>query len=64
MPTHLALDDDLLKEALDVGAFKSNKETVNAALKEYIDRRKQVKMKDLFGKMPFDKDYDYKKGRS
>jgi Arc/MetJ family transcription regulator len=64
MPTNLALDDELLKQALEIGDFRSKKDTVNAALKEFIDRRKQLKIKDLFGKMPFDKEYDYKKGRS
>jgi Arc/MetJ family transcription regulator len=63
MATNLALDDNLLSEALEIGRFKSKKETVNVALKEFVLRRKQQKIKDLFGKMPFDDDYDYKKAR-
>ena len=64
MPTNLALDDKLLTEALEIGDFTSKKDTVNAALKEFVDRRKQLKIKDLFGNMPFDKGYNYKKGRN
>jgi len=63
MASNLALDDNLLREALEIGKFKSKKETVNVALKEFVLRRKQQKIKDLFGKMPFDDDYDYKKAR-
>lgn len=61
--TNLALDDKLLCEALTIGGFKSKKDTVNTALKEFIERRKQKEIVKLFGKMPFDKDYDYKKAR-
>ena len=41
MPTNLAIDENLLSEALKVGGFKTKKNTVNEALKEFIRRRKQ-----------------------
>lgn len=63
MATNLALDDSLLTQALELGHFKSKKDTVNTALKEFIERRKQKEITSLFGKMSFDEDYDYKKGR-
>jgi Arc/MetJ family transcription regulator len=63
MATNLALDDKLIIEALKVGRHKTKKEAVNAALKEYIARKKQLEILDLFGKINFDKDYDYKKAR-
>lgn len=63
MPTNLALDNNLLDTALKIGGFKSKKDTVNAALKEFIERRKQQEIKELFGKMPADDNYDYKKNR-
>ncbi|MFQ3246069.1 MAG: Arc/MetJ family transcription regulator [Arenicella sp.] len=63
MATNLALDNSLLEAALKVGGFKSKKDTVNAALKEFIERRKQQEIKGLFGNMPADDDYDYKMGR-
>jgi Arc/MetJ family transcription regulator len=63
MATNLALDNNLLDAALKVGGFKSKKDTVNAALKEFIERRKQQEIKELFGNFASDDDYDYKKGR-
>jgi Arc/MetJ family transcription regulator len=64
MATNLALDTGLLDTALKVGGFKSKKDTVNAALKEFIERRQQKEIKSLFGQLPADDDYDYKKGRT
>ena len=64
MATNLAIDDDLLKDAQKIGGLKTKKDTVNLALKEFILRRKQEDIKDLFGKVDYDKDYDYKKSRN
>jgi Arc/MetJ family transcription regulator len=63
MPSNLAIDDHLLKEAQRVGGHRTKKETVNEALREYIQRRQQAKVVDLFGTIDFDKSYDYKKQR-
>lgn len=63
MSTNLALDTKLLEEALSVGGFKSKKDTVNQALREFVQRRKQREIFELFGDFPADEDYDYKKGR-
>lgn len=64
MATNLAIDDSLLHEALKISGLKTKKETVNLALKEFVDRRKQVEIIELFGMMDPDSEYDYKKGRS
>lgn len=64
MPTNLAIDDDLLKEAQQVGGHRTKKDTVNEALREYIIRRQQTKVLALFGKIEFDQGYDYKEQRS
>jgi hypothetical protein len=63
MATNLDIDERLLEEALKVGGHRTKKETVNEALKEYIRYRKQLSIKDLFGKIDYDPDYDYKKLR-
>jgi len=63
MVTNLALDDNLLKLALKVGGFKTKKDTVNAALKEFVERHKQQEIIELFGNFPPDEDYNYKEGR-
>ncbi|HKI04206.1 MAG TPA: type II toxin-antitoxin system VapB family antitoxin [Thermoanaerobaculia bacterium] len=64
MPTNLAIDNDLLDEALQVGGHRTKRATVNEALKEYIERRRQAEILDLFGKIDYDAEYDYKKQRS
>ncbi len=63
MATNLAINKELLQEALAVGGLKTKKETVNIALKEFINRRKQIEILSLFGTMEPDSDYDYKKER-
>jgi len=63
MPTNLAIDDKLLQEALSISGFKTKKDTVNNALKEFINRRKQQEILTLFGKLDADADYNYKHGR-
>ena len=63
MPTNLAIDDNLLKDAQKIGGLKTKKDTVTLALKEFIQRRKQQQVIDLFGSVECDKDYDYKKAR-
>ena len=64
MATNLSIDETLLKAALKIGHFKSKKETVNNALLEFIQKRKQVDLLDLFGQIEYYDDYDYKKIRS
>ena len=63
MPTNLALDDRLLNEALKIGGKATKKETVTEALREYINRRKQASVLDLFNSVDYDPKYDYKKQR-
>lgn len=63
MATNLAIDDNLLGEAQKVGGHRTKKDTVNEALREYIQRRRQTKVVDLFGKIEFDSSYDYRRQR-
>lgn len=64
MATNLAINQDLLNKALEISGMKTKKDTVNLALKEFINRHKQIEIIDLFGKLDPDPDYDYKKGRT
>jgi Arc/MetJ family transcription regulator len=63
MATNLAIDDRLLEEARRIGGQRTKKATVTEALQEYIQRRKQTKILQLFGTVEFDPKYDYKKQR-
>jgi Arc/MetJ family transcription regulator len=62
--TNLAINQELLNKALEISGLKTKKDTVNLALKEFINRRKQLEITELFGKMEPDADYDYKKART
>ena len=61
--TNLAIDDRLLNAAVRVGGLRTKKDTVTQALVEYVQRRKQARILDLFGKVDFDLKYDYKQQR-
>jgi Arc/MetJ family transcription regulator len=63
MATNLALDDRLLEEALKIGGKATKKATVTEALQEYISRRKQARVAELFGTVDYDPKYNYKKQR-
>jgi len=64
MATNLAIDDNLLEEARIVGKHATKKAVVNEALAEYIQRRKQADILNLFHSIDYEPDYDYKKQRS
>lgn len=64
MATNLAINQELLNQALQISGLKTKKDTVNLALREFINHRKQLEIIDLFGKMDPDPGYDYKKARA
>jgi Arc/MetJ family transcription regulator len=63
MPTNLAIDDRLLRRAQRVGGLRTKKETVNEALREYVQHREQSKISELFGKIDYYPDYQPKRYR-
>ncbi len=63
MATNFSIDTELLNEAMQVGGFSTEKATVNQALTEFVQRRRQREITALFGQLPQDADYDYKQGR-
>ena len=63
MPTNLAIDDGLIQEALELGKHRTKRETVNAALEEYIRRRKQGAILSLFGSTRYEEGHDYRRER-
>jgi Arc/MetJ family transcription regulator len=63
VPTNLAIDDELLNEALRVGGRQTKRETVNEALAEYVRRRKRRGFVKLFGNVDFRPGWDHKRAR-
>ncbi|MFM8769560.1 MAG: type II toxin-antitoxin system VapB family antitoxin [Rubrivivax sp.] len=64
MATNLALDPKLLDQVLELSGEQTKKAAVTLALKEFIARREQRKLAELFGKLEWDQSYDYKAERS
>jgi len=63
VPTNLSIDAELLREAVTLGGYRTKRETVNEALREFIRRRRRRELRDLFGAVEYAKRYDYKKDR-
>jgi hypothetical protein len=64
MATNLSLDPDLLERALAVSGEKTKRAAVTKALEEFIARREQKRLLDLFGTLDWNPDYQYKAERS
>lgn len=64
MATNLGLDDRLIAAAKRAGRHKTKKEAVTAALENYVQQHKQMKILDLFGTIDYDPAYDYKAERN
>ena len=64
MATNLALDHDLLERALLLSGEATKKAAVTRALQEFIARREQKRVAELFGKLDWDPSFDYKSERS
>ena len=64
MATNLSLDPKLLEKALEVSGEKTKKAAVTQALKEFISRREQRRILELFGKLEWNEGYNYKRERS
>lgn len=64
MATNLDLDPDLVERAVELSGAPSKKAAVTAALQEFIARREQRRILELFGKLEWDPAYDYKRERS
>ena len=63
MATNLAIDDSLLEQAREVSGLRTKKAVVTQALIEYIQKRQQGKVLELFGTIDYDDDFDYKAQR-
>jgi Arc/MetJ family transcription regulator len=64
MATNLALDPQLLNQVLELSGEPTKKAAVTLALREFVARREQRKVADLFGKLDWDASFDYKAERS
>ena len=64
MATNLQIDERLMQEALELGGHRTKRAAVEEALQEYVMRRKQLQIADLFGTIDYNEDYNYKAQRA
>ncbi len=64
MATNLAIDPEILERAVQVSGERTKRAAVTKALQEFIARREQQRVADLFGKFEWDTSFDYKAERS
>ena len=64
MATNLDIENSLLEAAMRTGGHKTKKAAVTQALIEYVQKRNQDSVVDLFGTIDFDDSYYYKSERS
>ena len=64
MATHLNIDPDLLQRALALSGEKTEMAAVTKALREFVARREQKRIVELFGALEWSHGYDSKAGRS
>jgi len=64
MATNLAISPDLLERAVELSGEKTKTAAVTLALKEFIARREQRRLLELFNTLDWDPTYDYKAERS
>lgn len=63
MTINLEIDEALIEEALALGNQQTERDVVEQALREYVQRRKQQMVVDLFGTIDYEEDYNYKQQR-
>ena len=64
MATNLSIDPELLDRALEVSGERTKKAAVTKALQEFIARRQQRRLLELFGTLEWDEGFDYKAERA
>lgn len=64
MPTNLAIDPELLRRAVRLSGAKSKTAAVTQALIEFVARREQARIVEVFGAFEWDPAFDHKRERS
>lgn len=64
MATNLDINPSLLQRALEVSGERTKTAVVTRALEEYVARREQKRLLELFGALEWDRRFDYKAERS
>ena len=63
MATNLSIAPERIEQTRKVSGERTKKAAVTKALKEFIARRRQEDVLELFGKLEWDADYEYEAER-
>ncbi len=58
--TNIAFDEKLMASAKKISGFTTYREVIELALRFFVQENGRKSLKDLFGKIEFTEDYDYK----
>ena len=64
MRTNIVLNDELVSEAQALSHIKTKRELIDVALREFVENRKRMDLRELRGVNELREDYDYKRTRS
>ncbi len=64
MRTNIVLDDELVQEAQALSKIKTKRELIEQALREFVNHRKRLDIRELKGSGGIRDDYDYKSLRA
>ena len=60
MRTNIVIDDDLVRQAMELTGARTKREVVHVALSSLIERRKRKNLLELAGELDFAPDFDHK----
>jgi len=63
MRTNIDIDETLIQRAMEVSGQRTKRAVVAQALDEFVARRSQLDLRDLFGQITFAPGYDHKAAR-
>lgn len=64
MRTNIFIEDDLMKQAMQLSGLTTKREVVERALVEFVQKYSRKDLSELHGKVLFDDSYDYKASRT
>jgi Arc/MetJ family transcription regulator len=63
MRTNVEVDDKLMARAMELTRLRTKRAVVDAALRELVEYRSRQKLREAFGRYPWDGDLDRMRGR-
>jgi Arc/MetJ family transcription regulator len=61
--TNIVIDDKLMAQALELTGLRTKRAVVDAALRELVEYRSRQKLREAFGKYPWEGDLNQMRGR-